>query len=152
MPCTGGRTTSQEPTLDVLLYVRTGRRVLSDDEQAAFISSNRFKLWFQCPRAFHSVFARNQTYYCYFCLAVTWSHSSSTVVLDVALSKDDNQSRGHAAVHKTPKVLTCGRMKRAYNSFSFLSIFFLTFYLTIVPPTCILLGRRKGDEMNEGEW
>lgn len=43
----------QHPTSDVLLYVRTGRRVLSKDERVVFICSSIFKLWFYCPTAFH---------------------------------------------------------------------------------------------------
>lgn len=44
VPCSGGRTTSQNPTSDEPLHVRTGRRVRSKYELTAFISSNVINL------------------------------------------------------------------------------------------------------------
>lgn len=42
VPCPGERRMTQNPTSDVRLYVRTGRKELLKDEQAAFISSDVF--------------------------------------------------------------------------------------------------------------
>lgn len=123
VPCTGGRTTSQNPTSDVLLRVRTGRRVLSKDERAAFISSNILKLsW-----TFHSVFAPRQPYY------YLLTHSSSSMWLYPRMTTN----HGAALWYIKVKGVDPGQTEA---------------HLTSLPSTCMLLGRFKDDERVDGEW
>lgn len=97
VPCSGGRRTTQNPTSDVLLYVRTGRRVLSKDELAALISSDVFAISLSRSLFILSLQFAFSTFAFYFLPHL----NLNSQMMSVAPSKNDNQSEGSAIVQYT---------------------------------------------------